>query len=293
MTINSAADATTLSSCSVFQGNVEIGSGAGQQVDFSGLSAINGDLIITNNQVIISLTSSTLSSIMGSFTIMNTSALNTLNLPSLSSTGEINWQAAATLTTLQLKSGIKKAESVTISDTYLSDLTGIDIQSAKVIDINNNNRLTTYSSSMANVSGNLNIQANGANLEVSLPNLVWIANMTIANVTSFSVPSLQVVNGSAKFDSNYFTNLTLANMTGTSAGDLSFIDNGKLQNLSFPALTSLGGGLVIANNTAIEAINGFPALKTVTGAVKLRGNFTEYDILTPSTTYFAFRPQLT
>jgi hypothetical protein len=39
-----------------------------------------------------------------------------------------------------------------------------------------------------------------------------------------------------------------------------------------PALTSVGGGLQIANNTNLLAIDGFPSLKS-TGAIDITGNF--------------------
>jgi hypothetical protein len=229
---------------------------------------------VQNNGQLITLTSSTLSSISGAFNLNNVTALITLDFAALSSVGSISWLSVPLLATLKFTTGITKAASVIISDTYLSTLSGINIQSASTMDINNNNRLTEFSSSLANLSTLLNIQANGAGLQVSLPNLIWIANMSIANVTSFSAPSLTVVNGSMRFDSNYFTGFSAPNMTSTQSGDISFIDNANLKNVTFPKLTSTGGSIVIANNTALTAVNGFAVLKKIGGAVKLRGNFT-------------------
>jgi len=68
-------------------------------------------------------------------------------------------------------------------------------------------------------------------------------------------------------------NLTSVGNFATGVGSLALVANGKLSNISFPALTSVGGANQIANNTALDAI-AFPALKTVGGAIDFSGNFT-------------------
>lgn len=196
-------------------------------------------------------------------------------MPSLTSVGSISWISLPALTQLTFTQSISTASSVIISDTFLQSLDGIDLDTVGEMNINNNRRLTTFTTSLKSLSDNLNIQANGKDLAVSMPNLIWIANMTIANTTEFSAPSLEVVNGSMKFDSNYFTSFAAPNMTSTLAGDISFINNVALTNISFPSLTAVGGALTIVNDTALEEINQFPLLKTVGGAVKLGGNFSE------------------
>lgn len=226
-----------------------------------------------NNGAIITLASTSLASISGTFTLSNVTLLSTLSMPSLTSVGSIKWQSLPALNELTFTDGVSSADSVIISDTFLQTLDGIDLDSVGTMDINNNFRLTKFDTSLKNLSTSLNIQANGAELSVSMPNLIWIANMTIANVTKFSTPSLEIVNGSARFDSNYFTSFSAPNMTAASSGDISFINNADLTNISFPALKNVGGGLTIVNNTALEEIDDFPVLANVGGAIKLGGNF--------------------
>merc|ERR1712000_594297 len=48
---------------------------------------------------------------------------------------------------------------------------------------------------------------------------------------------------------------------------------GDLNNLSFPELTTIGGGFLVANNTELEAVDQFPKLKTIAGALDFRGVF--------------------
>ncbi|KAH9900112.1 hypothetical protein F4778DRAFT_740133 [Xylariomycetidae sp. FL2044] len=206
----------------------------------------------------------------------NVTKVSSLSFPALGEVGSIDW---ATLNALPEPTfgtpGITKAKSVTIADTFIENIDGINVDSLTDMNINNNRRLTKFSTSIKSLSNLLQVQANGLNLTMEMPNLEWIANMTIANVTSFSVPSLHTVNGSMRFDSNYFETFNAANLTQISEGDLSFVSNSDLTNITIPNLESVGGGFTIANNTALSAIDGFGALKTVGGAVKLRGSFTE------------------
>lgn len=273
-TVNNQAEATALSSCTTYKGSILVSEDVQGPIDLSGIEKITGDLICKNNSLITDLKSTTLQSITGAFNLNRLIGLSNLEFTKLNDVGSINWVSLNGLDTLNFGDvGVTKAKTVEISDTFLSTLKGIDLTTVEDLNINNNGRLDEFESKLINLGNLFNVQANGPNLAVSLPNLVWIANMTIANVTTFSVPSLEVVNGSARFDSNYFTSFAAPNLTSTKSGDLSFVGNSALTNISLPSMTSVGGGLLIANNTALRIVSGFPELKSVFGAVKLRGNF--------------------
>jgi hypothetical protein len=276
-TINSQADATSIAGCDTVAGSVEISPMSGAALDISGPKEITGSLTVANNPMLLTLTSTTLQTIGQDFTMNNVTAVTTLDLGAITSVNTINWQSVPQLQTLNFGDGINKVESLTISDSFLSSLTGFTLQTIGTLDINNNGRLANMTLPLTNLSQNLIIQANGQDLSVSLPNAIWIANMTIANVTSFSAPLLETVNGSMAFDSNYFQDFLAPNLTSTTSGDISFVDNGNMQNLSFPLITFVGGGILIANNTGLGAINGFPNLQTIRGAVKLRGSFNDIE----------------
>ncbi|KAK4224727.1 hypothetical protein QBC38DRAFT_288976 [Podospora fimiseda] len=275
-TINSQADAGQYAGCKKISGSIIVGPNAPGTIDLSGPSEITGDLKVLNNGAIERFSSSDLTTVGGAFEMKNVTKLISINLPKLNAVKTLTWQSLTRLETIDL--AVTKAEEVSVSDTFLKSLKGLDVTSVKKLDINNNRLLTTFTSSLANLGDLLNIQANGIGLDVSLPNLVWIANMTIANVTKFSVPSLAIVNGSARFDSNYFSSFSAPNLTETQSGDISFVGNGNLANVTFPKLTRIGGGLLIANNTELAEVNGFPKLKSIGGAVKLRGSFTKAEL---------------
>jgi len=74
------------------------------------------------------------------------------------------------------------------------------------------------------------------------------------------------------FYSDSFQAFSAPNLT-TTGGTLAFVDSPDLSNLSFPSLTQIGGGFLIANNTNLKAISGFPKLKTIVGALDFAGVF--------------------
>lgn len=276
VTISAAADVTSAAACETITGTVEIVSGAGSSIDLSGdLTKIGGDLIASNLGDLISFSSTSLESIGGAFTLKNDTKMSTLKFTSLNSVGSIDWATLSALSgfTYGDGDGITKGSSVIVADTFLSSLDGINIDELDTLNINNNHRLTDFTSKLESLTTLMNINANGEDLSISLPNLVWAANLTISNVTSFTAPSLATINGSIRFDSDYMETFSTPNLTEVQTGDLSFVSNSKLTNISCPLLTKVGGGFTIANNTALADLNGFPLLAQVGGAVALRGSF--------------------
>ncbi|KAI8963711.1 hypothetical protein F5Y11DRAFT_135475 [Daldinia sp. FL1419] len=279
-TIRSAADATQISNCNKVDGDVIIDKNAGPEIDLSGkLQEISGDLRAENNGLLATLRSDSLQTIGGVFALKNATHISTLNFPKLGEVGSIDWSTLNSLPEPTFgTTGITKAKSVIIADTFIESINGINVQSLTDMNINNNRRLTKFSSSIKSLSNTLYVTANGLNLTMEMPNLEWIANMTIANVTSFSVPSLKTVNGSMRFDSNYFETFNAANLTEIQDGDLSFVSNPQLTNITIPLLKRIGGGFTIANNTALEKLDGFGKLNEIGGAVKVRGSFTQVQL---------------
>ncbi|KAJ8059901.1 hypothetical protein OCU04_011525 [Sclerotinia nivalis] len=276
-TINSAADATALADCKTIKGDVLISTLATATIQLDGPEEINGDLIVENNGAITSLSSTTIATITGTFGLNNLTLLSTLQFNALDTVGTINWAALPALSALTFTKSVRTASSVTITNTFLNSLDGINLMTVDTLNINNNNRLRTFSTQVGNVTTLLNIDSNGRNLDVSLPNLVWAANITLRNVSSISIPSLAVVNGSLGLYENYFTsvsapNLTSVGNTANGQGGFAFVANPSLANITIPMLETVGGAFQIANNSALSAIN-FPELTQVGGAIDFSGNF--------------------
>ena len=221
-----------------------------------------------------SIGGSGLESIGDSFTLDNVQTLSTLNFPQLTEVKSIEWIGLPALQGLSFTSGIQSVESLSIQNTNLGSLEGIDLETVDTFFVANNVYLTEINMQLANVETSLQIAANGEEVEVEFPNMEWAFNMTFRNCSRISLPSLAAVNGSLGFYTNYFESLAAPNLT-TIGGGLSFVSNEELTNASFPELKTVSGGLQLANNTALEEVTGFPSLTRVGGDLDINGNFSE------------------
>jgi len=278
VTINSQADATALASCKTVKGSILIGPDAANIIDISGPGQVTGNITSANAGNLISLTSSTITNIGGEFSLFNMTLMSTLQFTELTSVGTIFWSALPALSSLTLPGPITQSNSVTITNTFLTTLKGIDLMTVGTLNINNNKRLTTFTAQIANITSSLTISANSDQLDVEFPKLVWAADMTFRNVAKLNIPSLATVNDSLTIDESTLTDISLSNLTtvgsfANKAGGLSLIGNTALTNITFSLLNSVGGGMQIANNSLLQTVS-FPALTQVGGALDLAGNFT-------------------
>ncbi|KAF4906810.1 Protein ecm33 [Colletotrichum viniferum] len=278
VTVTDAAMATNIP-CTTIQGSVKISEDISGNIDINGPKTIKGDLIVTNATNLVGLSSSSLATIEGSFTMQGLTLLSDLRFTQLATVGSISWITLPALGSLVFgTAGVTKVNNIVISDTFLKSLDGLNVASVDELHINNNKNLVSYSNQLANATKTIEINSNGADLGITLPNLIWANEIIIADAAKVEMPSLEVVNSSIKFDKNTFTEFIAPNLTKCSDGDVSFINNVELANLSLPLLTKTGGGLTIQNNTLLQKIDGLPKLEQIGGAVLLRGNFSEVSI---------------
>lgn len=271
-TLQSAADASALSSCSTFSGSIAIATGTTDSIALNGINRITGSLTADNVTEMTELSADSLQIIDDSFTLNSLTILSTLNFPELTSVATIDWTALPALQGLSFTTGVQTAGTVSIINTQLATLDGIDLTTVDSMTITNNNYLDDIDMQIGNITTALIIEANGRNVTASFPNLIWAYNITLANVTEIDIPSLASLNGSMGIYANYFTSISAPNLT-TVGGSLSFQSNEDMTNMSFPELKTVNGGLDVVNNTALKTID-FPALETVGGAVDFEGNFT-------------------
>lgn len=275
-TIDSPEATGVLASCDVVSGSISITSPG--TVDISGPTRITGDLVAENNSNLTSLTSSTLEAIEGRFSLAGVTSLASLSMPALTEVNELSFVTCPLLQSMGLGSpGITRANMVTLEDTFIDNLDNFAPTEIDTFSININKRLVEINMPFRTASTRIQLSANGQSVSASFPDLTWAASMIIQNVTTFSAPSLVAVNNSLQFDSNYFTEVTCANLTET-GNALSLIGNSNVRNVSFPVLTNVGGGLDLLNNTVLERIDGFPALEEVDGAITIKGVYTEVSL---------------
>ncbi|KAF2461585.1 hypothetical protein BDY21DRAFT_90226 [Lineolata rhizophorae] len=271
-TIQNSGDATALASCTTFTGSIAIATGTVDNIELNGIRTIRGSLIANNVTEMTTLRADSLEEIEDTFDLQQLTILSTLDMPALTKVDTIRWQALPALQGLNFETAVQEAGTVDIQNTELNSLDGINLKVVDVFYIANNRYLESMDLQLSNITNALTMEANAPNLEVSFPNLEWAFNMTLRNVSSLSIPSLEHVNGSFGLYSNFFETFSAPNLT-TIEGDLSFVDNGDLTNITMPVLELVEGGFQIENNSQLTNINGFPELATVGGALDFTGDF--------------------
>lgn len=273
ITIQSSGDASPIQGCAPYNGDVIISSKASGQIDLGSLSSIKGDLKCVNATQLTAITAGYLTQIGGTFDLEELQIMSSLQFGSLTGVNNIKWIALPALQSLNFGRGVDKANTVYISNTGLTTLKGIELSEVASMDINNNQYLKTINvNALTNVTQALSFSANGMNLAIEFPNLENAANLTFRNVTSVSMPSLNLVPGAMGFYSNSFSTFAAPNLTKT-GNTIAFVDSPQLNNLSFPMLDTIGGGLFLANNSQLKSIDGFPSLTTINGDINFYGTF--------------------
>lgn len=270
--IENQSDAAALGACKVFTGNIQIANHVEGGISFDGINEINGDFIANGVHNMTALTASQLTTITGTMKFTSLTKLNVLSMPKLTKVGAISWTTLNGLQRLGFDAKVTEAKTVFITDTALTSLEGINLAEVDNFEITNNAFLRKISTQVGNITQALTINNNGPNLELEFPNLIWAYNMTVRNVSTLSIPSLKRVNTTFGVYGSYMESVAAPNLTRVD-GDLAFVDDAMLTNISMPLLTSIGGGLLIANNTALLNITGFPSLKSAGGAVSIAGTF--------------------
>ncbi|OKL59140.1 Protein ecm33 [Talaromyces atroroseus] len=274
--ITSQSDADALSSCTTVKGDIALIPGISNGITFNGIEQITGSLIATDVTNLTSLSAPDLTSIADEFHLESIILLTSLSFPELTSVGSISFEALPNLQSLTFTTGVNKSGSVSITNTGLTSLSGIELDTVGDFDLTANTALTSVNvNNIKNITGTLIISANSNKLDVEFPNLVTASNMTFRNTSTISVPSLANLTGELGLFGNYITNFTAPNLT--TCADLDFEDNSKLASISLPELVHVTGGLAISNNADLMTIN-FPKLSTVAGAIDITGDYTNVSL---------------
>lgn len=274
--IQSDDDVSQYSSCSTIKGDVTVGTSV-TSLEMDSVEQITGSLKINGAAGLTSISMPKLQSIEGDFTLTGLTVLSTLSCPQLKSVGNLDFTTLPALQSLQFTSEITMASSVTISDTLLGALTGINVQTVKTFDINNNKYLKSVDVQLANVSDSITIASNSKDLNASFPNLIWANNVTVRDAGGVMFPSLASLNNSISFVNNTFEEASFPNLT-TVGQSFAFVSCTKLTNVSAPELTKVGGTFQFANNTKFTNLTDFGKLASVGGSIDLSGVFEDVEL---------------
>lgn len=275
ITIQSSSDAAAIQDCQTYKGDIIIASSAAGTIAINGVQQITGSIKCNNATGLVAITSDQINSIGGDFSLQGLTILSTLQFDSLTSVNNIIWIGLPNLQGLNFAQGVQKANNLYISNTQLYNLEGIELSQIGIFNVNNNPYLNTINvNGLTNVTNALSFSANGRDLQISFPHLEDAANLTFRDVSSVEMPSLNKVQGDMGIYTDLFTSFSAPNLTLID-GTLAFVDSPNLSKISMPILQGIGGGFLIANNTNLLSISGFPELQVIVGAIDFTGTFTE------------------
>jgi hypothetical protein len=273
-TVQNSGDAAAMTSCATFTGSIAIATGTTDDIAFSGIKQINGNLVAPPNANIKRISANDLVNITGEMNLDGLTRLNGVDFPQLKNVSSIKWNALPALQNIGFTSSVETAKKIDIQNTAIRSLKGINIVQAESLNIANNQYINEISMQLGNVTKSLDFSFNNKAVKVELPNLIWASNLTFRFCGSVSLPSLTKLNGSIGLYNNDFESFAAPNLTEVGAF-FAVVANEKMSNMSFPLLTKVGANLQIANNTELGEVDGLPKLESVKGAVNITGAITE------------------
>lgn len=275
-TISHAEQASLLASaCPTFTGNISISSS--ENVALDGMSVLDGTLTANgSNSSIAAISSNSITNITGGLCLAHLPALSTFNFTELAQVGSLCLNALPFYTqTLSLLDTIQDINSFDIRSTALTTLNGLDIQRINYLSIEDNYNLTSVYLGVVNVTV-LSIMNNSAELDVVLPDLQWVHNLTLANCSAVAIPSLTHVNDTLHLTGNSFSTFDNASTVHSIGDDLWVNNNMNLTHITLPELHSVGGHIVIDNNPKLGVLDEIIKLQSIGGNVQMNGSFSRY-----------------
>lgn len=270
-TATDAAGVASVAACPTAVGDISITGSDLSIIELNGVEKIYGDLFV-NGTLATLFDAPTLQLVSGDLTISDSTILATVNLAQLTTVGTLTYNALPSLEQTGLTTGITSAEEITIQNTGLTSLDGINVFELKIFDVNNNGDIETIDSGLESVTDTLSINYNAEKVEVVLDKLTTANSVEFEHISSLSASNLTTINGSLSLQSNTLTSFEFPELTSIGKS-LSINSNDDLEEFDFPQLKTIGGALNIQENEKLKDFSGFPKLTTISGSVNLDGDF--------------------
>ncbi|KAF3922501.1 hypothetical protein AA313_de0209782 [Arthrobotrys entomopaga] len=213
----------------------------------------------------------------------NSSQLEQLDIPNLNSTSGLDLTRMPLLRELEFPSRINNpypAIRVTIMNTGIEDLEplNIDYEQIQQIYFGGNPNLNNITMRLKQVTVNMDIDGAGGAPTVSFPDLTYLNTANIHNVSTLGFPKLKTMGGAlGVYDSVNLKSLSLPMLEQIGTKTLSVLaiaNNTALEEVLFPVLTQITGGITTENNKKWQRLTGFPELQLVTDNIDMHGAFT-------------------
>ncbi|CAK9438657.1 uncharacterized protein LODBEIA_P28810 [Lodderomyces beijingensis] len=270
-TATAAGQLQSVAACETAVGDVVVYGDSFRSIELTGLKQLYGNLAIRNASQATVVNAPTLQLVSGQLEVSGGTILSNLNLAQLTTVGSLEFNALPALEHTGLTAGLTSADSIVISDTGLSQLTGINVYKLKVFNVNNNKDIDTIDSGLQEVTDTLDISYNAEKVDVILNQLKSANNIILQQINSFQAPNLTSTNGSIAISKSSIEKIELPKVE--SAGSVVINQNDDLEEIDFSKLTSLSGALQISDNDNLKSLDGFNSLKTVGGTININGSF--------------------
>jgi hypothetical protein len=212
-TIKTAQDATDISTCETFNGNVVVAADGPEELAFDGIKTITGNLDIENVAKLRSLTSKTLESV-NSLTLMNLPLLEELDIPTLKSFS-LQWAGLPKLTECKIATGGLEGEiqEITIYNTSLKSLDWLTWPVGGALNITANSNLEEFKIPYGtiNVGNAITLASNQALKSVDVSAVGGIYGglaITKNDINTLSFPKLLAIGGFVQLSGDY-TNISM------------------------------------------------------------------------------------
>ncbi|EEB05334.1 cell wall protein Ecm33 [Schizosaccharomyces japonicus yFS275] len=241
----------------------------------NGIESVDGDVVVSGDAYLTSMVFPSLKNVTGTFSVNNMIRLSTLSAPVLTKVAGLNLAVLPNLQELQFNAVINQADSVTIDDTDLQTIQGINLDEVDSFTVTNNRYIQDITMADLVKANTIKISANAKGVNVNFGKLSTVGTATFSTVGSVFVGNLKNASGSLGFSNTTLANVSLPYLTEVDQS-LYFMYSESLTNLSFPNLTTVGGSLVI-NDTGLTKVSGFSKLTEIGGSLDIYGNFSSVE----------------
>lgn len=162
-------DLDALSSCSTIKGSLTIDKSDANQLKLDGVSMVDGDIYVANNDALSHISFPRLQAVNGVFKLENNKALNNLDVKSLNAVRSFEVAVHPALPAITFPAGLNQVDRFSVSDTTATRIEGL--QMSKVNDVVVDNNIYLKSINMGNVSeitNSLTVSANSASLTLDV-----------------------------------------------------------------------------------------------------------------------------
>ncbi|TVY29444.1 Protein ecm33 [Lachnellula hyalina] len=288
-TITTQSDADALGSCNNITGLITVQSDTLTSLTLSGIQRLDGSLAISSCAALTEISAPQLQWINDNFTLSSLPQLTNLSLPALETVQmAISWISIPQLTSPSLKTegvdeygnpGTNIYGDLTISDTGIKTLDFFNFGSfsrVEDVSVTGNKDMKIVNLSSLVTSSLLEFADNGESFQILLPKLTTAEGLSLQDVMQFDISSLTTLSATLQLENNSFQAFEMDQLNAI-GGDVIVRGNQMMNKFSLPALTEIGGGIysgdfVIANNSALTALDGLGKLAAVDGSTNLSGN---------------------